>query len=105
MVLFEVISAINVMIVVVITLMTAARGKPPVMKALAILLYSMGNASFGMIGRLLGVSHVTVYKWIKQEALSLPQEYQLPRETDIIQIDEVWHFVNGKKHLLALESL
>jgi hypothetical protein len=33
------------------------------MKALAVLLYGMGNMSFSMIGRLLGVSDVAVLKW------------------------------------------
>jgi hypothetical protein len=33
---------------------TKPRGKPPAMKALAVLLYAMGNASFGMIARFLG---------------------------------------------------
>ena len=38
--------------------MTPPRGKPPAMKALALLLYAMGNVSFGSIARILGVSDV-----------------------------------------------
>src|SRR4051794_39141550 len=34
---------------------TPARGKPPAMKALAVLLYALGNVSQGMIAKLLGV--------------------------------------------------
>ena len=43
---------------------TPPRGKPPAMKALAVLLYALGNVSQGMIAKLLGVSHVAVYKWL-----------------------------------------
>ena len=75
---------------------TPPRGKPAAMKALAVLLYSMGNASYGMIGRFLGVSQVTVYKWIKSAAASLP-EPEVPADVEIIQLDEMHHFVNGKK--------
>ena len=43
--------------------MTPPRGKPAAMKALAVLLYAMGNVSFGSIARLLGVSDVAVLNW------------------------------------------
>ena len=75
---------------------TPPRGKPPAMKALAVLLYGMGNASYGMIARLLGVSEVSVYKWVKAEAAALP-EPEVPADVEIVQLDEMWHFVNGKK--------
>ncbi len=75
---------------------TPRRGKPPAMKALAVLLYSMGNASYGMIARLLGVSEVSVYKWIRKEATSLP-EPEVPADVEVVELDEMWHFVNGKK--------
>jgi len=75
---------------------TPARGKPAAMKALAVLLYAMGNASFGMIARLLGVSNVAVLKWVRQEAAALP-EPTTPAEVEIVQLDEMWHFVDGKK--------
>ena len=51
---------------------TPARGKPPAMKALAVLLYSLGNVSQGMIAKLLGVSHVAVYKWIRAAGEGTP---------------------------------
>ena len=74
---------------------TPRRGKPAAMKAVAVLLYAMGNASYGMIGRLFGVSDVAVYQWIRKEAAALPE----PEVTGakIVQLDEMWHFVNGKK--------
>ncbi len=66
------------------------------MKALAVLLYTLGNASLGMIGRILGVSTVSVLRWIRNEARKLPNP-QISDENQIIQVDEMWHFVNGKK--------
>ena len=51
---------------------TSRRGKPPAMRAMAVLLYGMGNMSFSMISRLLGVSDVAVLKWIRAEASALP---------------------------------
>ena len=38
------------------------RGKPPAMKALAVLLYGMGGMSFSMIGRVVGANDVAVLK-------------------------------------------
>ena len=74
---------------------TAARGKPASMKALAVLLYGMGNMSFGMIGRLLNVNRVSVMRWIRTEAASLP-EPEITGETVTVALDEMWHFL-GKK--------
>ena len=75
---------------------TPPRGKPPAMKAFAVLLYTMGNASQGMIARLLGVSPVAIYRWIGAASENVPTP--VPTSTSgIVQIDEMWHFVNGKK--------
>ena len=75
---------------------TAPRGKLPAMKALAILLYTMGNASLGMIARLLKVSNVAVLKWVHKEAQRIEKTDILGGDK-IIMVDEMWHFVNGKK--------
>ena len=75
---------------------TPARGKPAAMKALAVLLYAMGNMSYGMIARLFGVSEVAVFKWIRKESAALP-EPTTPADVEIVQLDEMWHFVDGKK--------
>ena len=75
---------------------TPRRGKPATMKALAVLLYGMGNMSYGMIARLFGVSEVAVFKWIRNEAETLPAP-PTPADVKIVQLDEMWHFVNGKK--------
>src|SRR5215208_2906924 len=83
---------------------TPPRGKPPAMKALAVLLYALGNVSQGMIAKLLGVSHVAVYKWVRAAGETTPGPSAAP-SSGIVQIDEMWHFVDGKKQGLALESL
>src|SRR3954449_9906275 len=66
------------------------RGKPPAMKALAVLLYALGNVSQGMIAKLLGVSHVAVYKWVRAAGEAAPAPSTTP-EDNIVQIDEMWH--------------
>src|SRR5829696_8338505 len=75
---------------------TPPRGKPPAMRALAVLLYGLGNASQGMIARLLGVSHVAVYRWVRAAGEAAPAP-SAEAAGGIVQIDEMWHFVNGKK--------
>jgi hypothetical protein len=74
---------------------TPARGKPPAMKALALLLYAMGNMSFCGIARLLGVSDVAVLNWIRTEARKLP-EPSAAADQVVITLDEMWHFLQKK---------
>ena len=83
---------------------TPPRGKPAAMKAPAVLLYALGNVSQGMIAKLLGVSHVAVYKWVRAAGEEAPAPSTTP-EDNIVQIDEMWHFVDGKKQGLGLASL
>ena len=77
---------------------TPLRGKPPEMKALALMLYAMGNMSFCSIARILGVSDVAVLNWVRDEARQLP-EPSVAAETVIITLDEMWHFL--KKRLAS----
>ena len=62
----------------------------------AVLLYGLGNVSQGMIAKLLGVSHVAVYKWVRKAGEAAPEPAGEP-SSEVVQIDEMWHFVNGKK--------
>ena len=71
---------------------TPLRGKLPAMKALAVLLYGMGNMSFNGIGRLLGVSDVAVLKWVRAEAVTLP-EPEVPAAMVAVEVDEMWHYL------------
>ena len=74
---------------------TKPRGKPAALKTLALLLYGMGNAGYRMIARLLDVSHVAVYGWIRTEAARLP-EPEITSETVILTLDEMWHFLKKR---------
>ena len=76
---------------------TPARGKPPEMKSLALLLYAMGNMSFCSIARILGVSDVAVLNWVRDAGRQLP-EPSTAAEAVIITLDELWHFL--KKRLV-----
>ena len=83
---------------------TPLRGKPPAMKALAVLLYGMGNMSFNGIGRLLGVSDVAVLKWVRAEAVTLP-EPEVPATVVTVEVDEMWHFLKKICQALGLACL
>jgi transposase-like protein len=83
---------------------TKPRGKPAAMKTLALLLYGMGNAGYRMIARLLGLSHVSVYSWIRTEAARLP-EPEITGETVILTLDEMWHFLKKPQLRIRLEAL
>jgi|SRR5688572_2425269 len=74
---------------------TAVRGKPRAMKALAVLLYAMGNASHEMIAQLLGVSPDAVYKWIHKKVKKLP-EPSVKASGGAVPIDKMRHFVDGR---------
>ena len=77
---------------------TKPRGVSPVLKQLAIVLYSHCGVSMLGISKLLKVSAVAVLKWIKKYADEIEEPAE-KNKSEVIQIDEVWHFVNGKKTL------
>ena len=72
--------------------MTPPRGKPPAMKALALLLYAMGGMSFCAIARILGVSDVAVLNWVRDEARQIPEPSTKSEEV-VVTLDEMWHFI------------
>ena len=65
-------------------------------RALAILLYGRGKASYGFIAKLFNISSVAVMKLIRREAekMSEPEICGSIRE---VSFDEMWHFVEQKK--------
>ena len=75
---------------------TKARGMPAAAKALATLLYAMGNMSFCGIARLLGVSDVAVLKWIRKEAEALPAP-EMPANVEVVMLDEMHHFLKKRQ--------
>ena len=65
-------------------------------KALCILLYAMAKGSFRMIGRILGIDHTLVYRWLRAFGENLP-EPEVSGDIHEIEFDEVWHFIKSKK--------
>jgi len=65
-------------------------------KALCLLLYTLGKGSFRMMGRILDVDHVQVYRWIREFSALLP-EPDVPLDIKHMEFDEMWHFVGSKK--------
>lgn len=73
---------------------TAPRGKAPELKQQAITLYLHG-LSMRTIAKLLSVVVRTISLWIKQSAEALP-EPKVPDSIDIVELDELCHFVDKK---------
>jgi transposase-like protein len=72
------------------------RGKvSPEARALAMLLYGSGKASYGMIARLFNVSRSAVLYWIRNIGSKLPDPI-LDTTIEEVSIDEMWHFLNKK---------
>ena len=67
-----------------------------VKKALCIILYSLGKASFGFLAKLFGVSRTTPYYWIRHAAASTA-EPTIAEDIQEIEFDEMWHFIQAKK--------
>lgn len=76
------------------------RGKPASIKALTVYLYGVCNMTYGMLGRLFDVSEVSIYRWIRSFGEQLP-EPQVSANTRILILDEMWHYVDGKKTKLG----
>ena len=67
-----------------------------VKKALAVILYSLDKTSFGMLGKILGVSRSLTYRWIRDEADKI-SEPKVSGDITEMEFDEMWHFVGSKK--------
>ena len=68
----------------------------PAARALAILLYGRGKASYGFIAKLLKISPVAVMKLIKREADKIPDP-EICSSIKEVSFDEMWHFIEQKK--------
>jgi hypothetical protein len=72
-------------------------------KALCILLYAMAKGSYRMLGRILGIDHTLVYRWIKEYGENL-SEPEISGEITQMEFDEMWHFIGSKKKNLGHQS-
>ena len=70
-------------------------------RALAILLYGRGKASYGFIAKLFHVSSVAVMKLMKREADKMPDS-EICSSIKEVSFDEMWHFVEQKKQVMGL---
>lgn len=81
---------------------TPKRGRSIGIKALAIFLYRFGRFSYRKLGKLLGVSWVSVYKWVRQASEPLGSE--IMEEIREMELDELCHFLCEKKTIIGLEK-
>ncbi len=57
------------------------------------------------IARLLHTSATSVLSWVRKFALENYEKLQTSSEAVVIQLDEMWHFLNFKKQALDMESI
>jgi len=66
------------------------------LKALCVLLYSLGKGSYNMMGKLFGRNRSLIYRWIREAGLNT-EEPTINGEIAEIEFDEMWHFIESKK--------
>jgi transposase-like protein len=71
----------------------------PSVRRLGLMMYLEG-LGFHSIGRLLGVSHVAVIKWIKKYGNQLA-EVKNEKPASVIEIDEMHSYIQSKKNLVG----
>lgn len=67
-----------------------------VKKALAVILYSLGKASFRFLSKLFNTDVSLVYRWIRKEGEGI-KESAVSGEIQEIEFDEMWHYIQSKK--------
>ena len=79
---------------------TKPRGVSPLLRNLGVILYAHHGVSMMGIAKLFKVSTVAVLKWIRQASDKIAPSLSSSStgsQAEIIQVDEMWHFINGKK--------
>lgn len=71
-------------------------GKPVELKKFALEMYLEGNG-FRQIGRMLKVSHVSAYNWVRKFGEQEAQIEQSAPPAPIIEMDELYTFIGVKK--------
>jgi transposase-like protein len=74
---------------------TPPRGVPAGIRQLGVVLYAHFGVSMSGVARLCKVSVQAVMKWI----CAASDDVQPPKmvQSGVVQVDEMWHFVSGKK--------
>ena len=65
-------------------------------KAMCVILYSLGKASFNMLAKVFDTWPSLVYRWIVEAGAKLP-EPEISGEIKHMEFDEMWHFIGSKK--------
>ena len=73
------------------------------LRAMAVVLYSLAKASFGMLGKVSAFRVRWTYRWIRDAAEALP-EPEVRGDIKEMEFDEMWHFIGSKKQALAHQS-
>ncbi len=76
---------------------TKPRGVSPLLRNLGIILYAHHGVPMAGVARLFKVTTVAVLKWIRKASDKIAMEPSSASKATLIQVDEMWHFVNGKK--------
>ena len=77
---------------------TKPRGVSPLLRNLGVILYAHHGVSMMGIAKLFKVSTVAVLKWIRKASDNIAASSNpYAHSAETIQVDEMWHFVNGKK--------
>ena len=84
---------------------TKPRGVSPILRNLGVILYTHHGVSMMGISKPFKVSAVAVLKWIRKASDNIPTASNTTAlKAEIVQEDEVLHFINGKKQNLDLEG-
>jgi transposase len=73
------------------------------LKALCVLLYSLGKASYNLMGKIFGRNRSLIYCWIRDAGLNM-DEPVVGGEITQIEFDEMWHFILSKKRNFGLSK-
>ena len=74
---------------------TTPRGKPRALKSLAVLLHGFG-LSYNAIWKIVGISTQSVINWVRESTKTL-KTIELKTPVDVIELDEMWHFIDKKR--------
>ena len=65
-------------------------------KAMCVIFYSLGKASYNMLAHIFDTWPSLVYRWIKEASAKLPEQ-EIAGEIRQMEFDEMWHFIGSKK--------
>lgn len=65
-------------------------------KAMCVIFYSLGKASYNMLANIFDTWPSLVYRWILEAGAKLPV-HEISGEIKHMEFDEMWHFVKSKK--------